>query len=63
MILSRYQLNNEPLDIWGAICRGLGITSDSGPAASPQPPVRSPTEVAWTQVTLDQVCARNLQRR
>jgi hypothetical protein len=34
VVLSRYQQNDETLDLWSAICRGLGITADSGPAAS-----------------------------
>jgi cytochrome c553 len=62
VVLSRYQLNDETLDIWGAICRGLGITVDSGPATSPRPPLRTPTDVAWNQATLDQIRAGNAQR-
>jgi cytochrome c553 len=62
VVLSRYQLNDESLGIWGAICRGLGITFDSGPAASPQPPLRTPTDIAWTKDTLDQIRAGNAQR-
>jgi cytochrome c553 len=62
VVLSRYQQNDAPLDIWGAICRGLGITFDSGPAGSPQPPLRTPTNVAWTQATLDQIRAGNAER-
>jgi cytochrome c553 len=62
VVLSRYQLNDETLDIWGAICRGLGITADNAPAASPRPPLRTPTDVAWTQAALDQIRAGNAQR-
>jgi cytochrome c553 len=62
VILSRYQLNAEPLDIWGAICRGLGITSNSSPAGSPQPTLRTPTNVAWTKATLDQIRAGDANR-
>jgi cytochrome c553 len=62
VILSRYQANSEPLDIWGAICRGLGITADTSAAASPQPPLRTPTDLAWTQATLDQIRAGNAER-
>jgi cytochrome c553 len=62
VVLSRYQENSETLDIWGAICRGLGITADTSAAASPQPPLRTPTDVAWTQATLDQIRAGNAQR-
>ncbi len=62
IVLSRYQLNSEPLDIWGAICRGLGITSDTAAAKSATPPLRTPTDLAWTQATLDQIRAGNPQR-
>src|SRR5262249_45265353 len=62
VVLSRYQQNEEPLGIWAAICRGLGITFDGAPAASPQPKLRIPTEVAWTQATLDQIRAGNAER-
>ena len=27
----------------------IGITADSGPAGEPQPPLRTPTRIAWTQ--------------
>jgi cytochrome c553 len=62
VVLSRQQLNGEPLDIWGAICRGLGITFDSNTAGSPQPPLRIPTDVAWTTATLDQIRAGDPER-
>jgi cytochrome c553 len=62
VVLSRYQLNAEPLDIWGAICRGLGITFDSNTTGSPQPPLRIPTDVAWTRATLDQIRAGDAER-
>ena len=62
VVLSRYQLNAEPLDFWNAICRGLGITFDAAPSGSAQPPLRTPTDVAWTQATFDQVRAGNAER-
>ena len=62
VVLSRYQLNAEPLDIWSAICRGLGITSDGSAAASQQPALRIPTNVAWTTATLDQIRAGDPER-
>jgi cytochrome c553 len=62
VVLSRYQLNGEPLDIWGAICRGLGIAFDGGPARSPQPALRIPTNVAWTKDTLDRIRAGDAER-
>ena len=62
VVLSRYQLNGEPLDVWSAICRGLGITVDSGSAGGPQPALRTPTNVAWTKATLDQIRAGDAER-
>jgi cytochrome c553 len=59
--LSRYQQNGPTLDLWSGICRGLGITSDIGPAAEPQPALRTPTRIAWTQTTLDQIGAGNAE--
>jgi cytochrome c553 len=55
VFLSRYQENTDPLTFWGAICRGLGITADTAAASSPQAPLRTPTEIAWTQTTLEQI--------
>jgi cytochrome c553 len=62
VVLSRYQTNGETLDFWSAICRGLGIASDGSPAGNPQPPLRTPTEIAWTRATLEQVRAGNAGR-
>jgi cytochrome c553 len=62
VLLSRYQENSDPLTIWGAICRGLGITADTSAAASPQPPLRTPTDLAWTEATLGQIRAGDAQR-
>jgi cytochrome c553 len=59
-VLSRYQLNNGNLDLWNAICRGLGVTSDSGPAAAPQPVLRTSTKIAWTGETLARIAAGNV---
>ena len=55
VFLSRFQENTDPLTFWGAICRGLGITADTAAASSPQAPLRTPTEIAWTQTTLEQI--------
>ena len=59
IVLSRYQQNGEPLGTWAAICRGLGLAPDVGPASAPQPPLRTATLVAWTGGTLDQIAAGN----
>ena len=40
VVLARYQLDGPTLDAWNAICRAIGITADTGPAAAP--PVNLP---------------------
>jgi cytochrome c553 len=59
--LDRYQQSGPTLGLWNAICRGLGITADTGPAAEPQPPLRTPTRIAWTSATLAQITSGNAQ--
>jgi cytochrome c553 len=59
VVLARYQENGPTLDTWSAICRAIGITADSGPASEPQPPPRTPTRIAWTGATLEQVASGN----
>jgi cytochrome c553 len=56
-VLARYQQNDSNLDLWNAICRGLGVTSNNGPAAEAQPALRTTTRIAWTSSTLDQITA------
>jgi cytochrome c553 len=60
-VLDRYQQNDPPLGLWGAICRGLGITADIGPAREAAPPLRTPSRIAWTSSTLGQIRAGNAQ--
>src|SRR5208283_2998360 len=55
VVLGRYQENGPTLDTWSAICRAIGLTADSGPADEPQPPLRTPTRIAWTSATLARV--------
>jgi cytochrome c553 len=57
LVLSRYQQNGETLALWSAICRGLGITADVGPATQPQPPLRTPSRIAWTNGMIEQIRA------
>jgi cytochrome c553 len=57
--LGRYQQNGSTLDLFNAICRGLGITSDRGPEGEPRPPLRTATNIAWTGDTLAQISAGN----
>jgi cytochrome c553 len=54
-VLSRYLQNGPRLDWWNAICRGLGISADTGPASESAPPLRTPTRISWTNSTLDQI--------
>ena len=57
LVLGRYQQNGETLDLWSAICRGLGVTADVGPATQPQPALRTPSRIAWTDSTIEQIRA------
>jgi cytochrome c553 len=59
VVMPRYQQNGSTFDIWNAICRGLGITADTGPAAEPQPPLQTPTRIAWTSATLARIASGN----
>ena len=61
-VLSRQQQDGPNLGLWAGICRGLGITSDTRPADEPQPPLRTPTKIAWTQDTLAQIASGNVER-
>ena len=62
VVLGREQENGPTLGAWTAICRALGITSDSGPAGAPQPPLQTPTRIAWTAETLTRIAAGNAKR-
>jgi cytochrome c553 len=55
--LSRYQQGGPTLDIWSAICRGIGITADTGPAGESKPALVTPTRIAWSSATLDHIAA------
>jgi len=61
LVLARYQQNGPTLDMWNAICRGLGLTADSGPAGEPQPPLQTPTRIAWTSATLARIASGSSQ--
>ena len=61
VVLGRYQPGGPPLDTWTAICRAIGITADNGPAGEVQPPLRTPTRVAWTSDTLRQIASGHAQ--
>jgi cytochrome c553 len=55
--LARYQQGGPTLDIWSAICRGIGITADTGPASESKPTLFTPTRIAWTSATLGRIAA------
>ena len=61
IVLGREQQNGPALGTWTAICRALGITADIGPAGAPQPPLRTPSSVAWTSTTLAQIAGGNAE--
>jgi cytochrome c553 len=62
VVLGGEQQNGPRLGPWASICRALGITSDSGLAGAPQPPLQTPTRVAWTSATLARIAAGNVER-
>src|SRR5258708_5899188 len=45
----------------GRIARRLGMPPDRGRAGAPQPPLRTPTRVAWTSATLAQIAGGNVE--
>src|SRR5260370_36006859 len=59
--VGREKKNGPALGPWPAICRALGITADTGPASEPQPPLRTPTRIAWTNATLAKIVGGNLE--
>jgi cytochrome c553 len=61
VVLARYQQGGPTLDLWTAMCRAIGIRGEDRAAAAPQPPVHTPTRIAWTAVTLAQVGSANTQ--
>jgi len=55
VLLGRAQQNGPARSPWSAFCSALGISPDVGPADEPQPPLRTPTRIAWTRETLAQI--------
>ena len=62
VILGREQVNGPAFGAWTAFCHALGITADLGPARQPQPPLVTPTRVAWTSATLATIADGNSAR-
>jgi len=61
LVLGRDQQNGPTLGTWSAICRALGIAADTGPAGEPQPPLRTPSRIAWTGGTLAEIAGGNAE--
>jgi len=61
VLLGREQQNGPSLGPWSAICTALGLSADTGPANEPQPPLHTPTRVAWTRATLSQIADGNVE--
>ncbi len=61
-VLSRYQQNDPSLDLWDAICRGLGIATDSRPADSPRPLLQVSTNVVWSGQTIERIQSGDVKR-
>jgi cytochrome c553 len=62
VVLGRYQQNGPTLGLWASMCRALGLTADTRPASAPQPPLQTPTRIAWTQATLARIASGSEQR-
>jgi cytochrome c553 len=62
VLLSREQQNGPALGPWSAFCSALGISPDVRPADEPQPPLRTPSRVAWTRDTLTQIADGNAKQ-
>jgi cytochrome c553 len=62
LVVGRFRLDGPPLGAFAAFCRSLGLTPDVAPASEPQPPLRTPTGIAWTSQTLDLVAAGDATR-
>jgi cytochrome c553 len=61
LVLGRIQQNGPTLGVWAGFCRAMGLTADLGPASAPQPPIRTPTRIAWTQETLARIASGSRQ--
>jgi cytochrome c553 len=55
VVLGREQQNGPARSPWSAVCSALGLSPDVRNASEPQPPLRTPTRIAWTRATLGQI--------
>jgi len=60
-VLGRFQQNGPTLGAWAAFCRAVGLTADRRSATAAQPPVRTPTRIAWTRATLARIASGSEQ--
>ncbi len=61
-VLGRFQQNGPKLGGWASFCRAIGLTADSGSATEPQPPLHTPTRIAWTHDTLARIASGSEKR-
>jgi cytochrome c553 len=61
VVLGRFQQNGPTLGTWAAFCRAVGLSADTRPASAPQPPIRTPTRIAWTPETLARIASGSEQ--
>jgi len=61
LVVGPPQQGGRALGMWAAICRGLGITSDTKAALEWRPPVQTPSRIAWTPETLALIDKGNVE--
>jgi cytochrome c553 len=54
--------SDDGLGFWAAMCRSLGLTSNTTVAAKTRPPLQTPTRIAWTPETLARVAKGQVSR-
>jgi cytochrome c553 len=62
VLLGHEQQNGPALGPWSAFCSALGISPDIGSADEPQPSLRTPTRIAWTQAIVTQITKGNVDQ-
>jgi cytochrome c553 len=62
VLLGGEQQNGPARSPWSAFCSALGISPDIGPATEPQPPLRTPSRIAWTRETLTRIADGNAKQ-
>jgi cytochrome c553 len=61
-VVSRYQPNGPTLDLWAQFAVALALGPTFATREEPVPALRTPTRIAWTSRTLDQIAAGDAQR-